>query len=430
MSHAAPTKTVSKSYAEVAREARTADKFAAKVAELEKSNERLLKQLAELRGKTGASDEDADMDDEADDRDREERIRVLTSNLRSIAMVFGEASAEHKACKEELEGLIKARREDRPLQIQLQNVDRRIDRQRQKADRLDEQVADLRERAAALQEELESTEKHLAEARGGLAELEEERKALLLREAQNAKLQEEAHGTGEHRREQQLDEHGTWQRMVGFIQQRTSQPGVDPQLAAQLASVVQMLQALCGQLPAPTMQPTQTTAPPMGQEQQGGGRGPGDPPTTPPAPPVSSSSTSQCGGAGADASGSAGNASSTPPTAPGATSQKPHGELNGGAAEAAALVDEKGMGDKPVGAGGLEGADGAACHGGGGAAAANGDAMEVEDVIRLLPQRHRTRVRDAIKKGDEQEVAAGAEARGRDRERSPRPTKGGADPEL
>ncbi len=51
--------------------------------------------------------------------------------------------------------------------------------------------------------------------------------------------------------------------------------------------------------------------------------------------------------------------------------------------------------------------------------------MEVDDIIKLLPMRHRPRLREAVRRGDEAgtaEVDGGGE-RGRNRERSPRPTK-------
>ncbi len=413
-SHGAPARASGRSYADAAREARSSDKFAAKVAELERSNERLLRQLADLRSKGGGTDGDAEMEDDADDHEREDRIKTLTANLRAVAAVYGEASAEHRACKEELEGLLRARREERPLQVQLQNVDRRIERQKQKADRLEEQVTDLREKAAALREELENTEKGLAEARAGLADLEDERKAVLLREAQAAKLQEEGKQAGDPERGQQLDEHGTWSRMVDFIRQRSSQPGVDPQLTVQLASVVQMLQALCGQLPAPPVQPAHAAPSTTTDAPQGGMQVPGDQPANSPlvSPFTSSAAPRPPGNGGGTDGGPAGNTTGETPTQDGASTV------------------EQVSADKPIGPGGVDGVGTAASATGGGSSSTDDGAMEVEDVIKLLPQRHRTRVREALRRGDEQEGMAESGGRSRDRERSPRPTKTGGDAEL
>ncbi len=113
----------------------TTASVASELLELRRSNERLVKQLAELNAASSSgngSPEDDEVDDEGVEQEREDRIKVLQKNMQAVILVCGGNSPEHRAKKEELDGLQRTKREGTPFKVQLQNVDRRIDRQRQK----------------------------------------------------------------------------------------------------------------------------------------------------------------------------------------------------------------------------------------------------------------------------------------------------------
>ncbi len=220
------------------------------LAELRRANERLLKQLDEARncakrGGTKEDDDDADEDGGEVERARDERIKVLQANLKSVVAIFGEEAPESIAKKEELDALLKTRREGRPLKTQLQNADRRIERHRAKVGKLDALVGDICTRISDLRDELDKAESDLAEARTQLEVAEDERKALLLREAQSEKdaspppAARASHGEAE------------WAQLVSVIKERADQPGVQNELTTQIGTVLDMLRSLCWQLPSP-----------------------------------------------------------------------------------------------------------------------------------------------------------------------------------
>ncbi len=252
--------TGSRSYAEVAASAARSSSIssAAELAELRRSNERLVKQVAELRSAqttTTTTEKDDDEEGEAEDggeEERDERIRLLQAHIKSVATVFGEGSAEHSAKKCELETLLKSRREGKPLKVQLQASDRRIEKLKSRVARGDARVGQICTRIADLRDELEVAERELDDDKSQLSQAEEERKMLLLREAKAAQADvapepaEAAKPYGE----------AEWARIVGIIGERTAQPGVHAELASQIGTALQMLHNLCSQLPAPAAPPT------------------------------------------------------------------------------------------------------------------------------------------------------------------------------
>ncbi len=230
-----------------------ANPSAGEVAELRRANERLAKQLTELRAAhstatTAAGDDTEDVDDEeGGSEQREEKIKVLQTHLKSVAAVFGEESVEYTSKRGELDALLKAKREEKHLKTQLHNADRRIERLRGRVQKADACVGQLCTRIAELRDDLEAAEHDLDEAKAQLAGAEEDRKALLLREAQAAQSDPPSDG--------QAAKHGhgetEWQRMVDVIGERVTQPGVRHDLASQITSALQVLRGLCWQLPAP-----------------------------------------------------------------------------------------------------------------------------------------------------------------------------------
>ncbi len=226
---------------------------AAELADLRRANERLVRQLEEARAKSGAhaGDEEDDGDDDAGEHQeeaaREDRIRLIQANIRAVAALYGEDSPEHLARKEELDSLLKTKREGRPLRTQLQAADRRIDRQKGKVNKLDSMVADTRSRINELQTELDKLESDLAEARTHLGTMEEERKTILLREAQA----QTDHSTAEPAAAPAAEGEAEWRRVCEVIKNRATQPQVHPELSQQIGTALDLLRTLCGQLPAP-----------------------------------------------------------------------------------------------------------------------------------------------------------------------------------
>ncbi len=248
-------------YAEAAAKGRD---LAAELAELRRANERLVQQVATLQA-AKADDEDEDMEEESDAdaaAKRDARIRVLESNLRALAEVYTEASPRYLEAKEELESLYRQRRESRPLKSQLVHADRKIEKMRQRAERLLERAKDLQRQRDEAQQELDEVDKELEAARGGLAALEEERKALLLREAQaqqegsqtldpatNADAAAAAAATSPGG-----SEAATWEQLRHFVGARAMAPGVNSELAAQVGTAFQLLQDLVAQTVQPHLQ--------------------------------------------------------------------------------------------------------------------------------------------------------------------------------
>ncbi len=253
-----------RSYAEAVAGGRgaTADpSVATELQELRRSNERLSRQLEQARAAAAANrakedDEDeGDEDAEEQERARDEQIKNLQTNMRALVALFGEDSPEHKRKRDELDALLKAKREGRPLKTQLQNVDRRIERQKARVEKLDAQVGRICSDIAELREELEKAEGELAEAKETLIATEDERKSLLLREAQ-AQGDGSQPGTDGNKLPEGERE---WSSICNIIRERAGQPGVHAELASQVSSALDLLRRLCWQLPAAGAPPATAT---------------------------------------------------------------------------------------------------------------------------------------------------------------------------
>ncbi len=111
-SNASRTDVGPKTFADAAR----ARDWAGEVAELRKSNERLLRQLNALQSnRAKAEDDDDRMDDDESDETavaaRDERIKVLEAGMPSLIAIFTDDSSKVKGAKEELAELVRQRRE-------------------------------------------------------------------------------------------------------------------------------------------------------------------------------------------------------------------------------------------------------------------------------------------------------------------------------
>ncbi len=132
-------------------------------------------------------------------------------------------------------------------------------------------MSDLRSRIDELQEELGKAESELADARVQLETVEEERKALLLREAQAQKDPAPLDNAAAPPPEGETE----WRRVGEVTKGRATQPNVHPELSGQIGTALDLLRTLCGQLPAPaaaTVGPATATAAPQPQPPHDGGK--------------------------------------------------------------------------------------------------------------------------------------------------------------
>ncbi len=135
------------------------------------------------------------------------------------------------------------------MRTQLQNVDRRIDKQRQKSERLQAKADELRCKIDELQEECAAVTSELDDTKEGLAALEDERKTLLLKEAQQEDTAHRAQpGAPTLEGGPQLD--AAWTTVVQNIGARLNLPGTNQQLGSQVSATVQLLRDLLVQLAA------------------------------------------------------------------------------------------------------------------------------------------------------------------------------------
>ncbi len=371
---------------------------------LERELEALRKQLAaerkekeSLQKRVNNDDDDCEMAEDEDDatEDRDARIQTLTADLQSVARVCGENSPPHIAAKAELERLVRARREEKPLRAQLQNSERRISRQKAKVDRLSEKGSELEAKLKELKQEQEKVDEELMEALSSLGCLERERKQLLLREAQGdtgdggGKNPGGTGSSGGGGGSAIIDDDAAWNHVYTSIATRASQPGVDPNVANQLGMLMQSVIHLCKQLGnggPPTVPAASVTSPPLpaGQANEvttvegitGGGtdqQPSGDQSPTP--------TDANLGGAAHDqpATTTAGAEEVRPPPP---IVEQPPAEVDGTAASggAAAVTGASPTGD----------ADGSESE------AESTRAMDVESTLASIPVEQRARVREAL----------------------------------
>ncbi len=239
--------------------------WAAELAELRKANERLTRQVNTLRANGTGEDEDDDrMEDDSDEAAaaaRDERIKVLEGGLGTLAAIYSEDSTQYKAAKEELSDLMRQRREAKPLRAQLQHLDRRIDKQRQRAERLQNKTDDIKEKISELQADLAESTAELDEANDVIASLEEERKSLLLKEAQQKDGNSEAAAGASGAGGAGPSADDAWTTVVQTIGLRLNQPGANQELGSQVTATVQLLRDLLAQLPPPMAGASAAAAP-------------------------------------------------------------------------------------------------------------------------------------------------------------------------
>ncbi len=395
------------SYADIAR--RT-DELRKQLASEKKEREALARKLAAATSsKTGdgndgdahnaASDDSAD-DDANADAARDLRLQQLQNAIEALEAVVDSEDSKLVALRAEKDGIVKARREGKPLKIQLLALDRRLGKKRDALKRAEGRCSEAWAAAERTRKEAEEADKEHADIANEIDTLENEKRDILRREleGEDGSRADDVH----------------WEGTVDAIRTRIHLPGVDSALATTIAATLETLRLQCLQLPATVppavkagtsagigvdgaaVPPAKASAPattPTATHQVPKQPLPATPvvPAGPPASsPVVAPVTSAILAPHAKASTGAKSSPATPPTA------KAGG--NGAASQAAAVLVPNADADKDLH---VEQAD--------------EEMSEADVLLRKLPERNREQLSELFRRRFEAERGGQ-----RDRERSPR----------
>ncbi len=229
----------SRTYAEVAR--RT-EELKRQVAAERREKEALAKKLAAATARNdgdgnAAAEASHDDDDEADAEEaRDNRLQQLQSAIEALEPVVDADDAKLGALRGERDALVKARREGKPLKIQLLTLDRKIGQKRTAIKKMEAKQSEAWAAVERTRKEAEALDKEHEDLVQELDSLESDKKDLLRREldGDDGTKTEDAH----------------WLGTVGAIRTRLQLPGIDPMLAAAVATTLEQLRQQCLQLPA------------------------------------------------------------------------------------------------------------------------------------------------------------------------------------
>ncbi len=387
-----------KSYADAAKRADELQKLQKQLAAEKRSREELERKLSAKTGTNPEATNEDDDDEDGDSEKREQRLRQLSAAIDALEAVVEDAEdAKLVALKSERSTLEKAKQAGKPLKAKLLALDRRIDKKKAALAKLQTETGEAWRDAEAARKRAEGLDEKQTELQKIIDELEADRKQMLREE-----LDDEQRNGGNDGADKDTQH---WEGTVEAIRARLSVPGVEGSLASAISATLEQLRQQCSLLPAhrPQTEPHQQSHQQAHQQHQQHPH------------PISDDSKSGL--------------TAGPPVVLGPNGQVPSPVVGQRGGTAAAR-------DKPpADPRGAEGSGGLASDGknsmqgqAGGEEEEeeelreeNGDEMAVDDVINLLPSRHRTRIREAIKKGEATDP--GDDRTRRDRERSPRPTK-------
>ncbi len=360
------------------------------------------------------------------EEDRAKRIELAKGGLAYAIETQGEDSAQAESCRSEIAALQRASREAKPFKAHRAQLERRRERLRGQQERDEEAIEKAQADIKLLQDKVASLKATVAERAKTLAEVTDELKAIVTKA-----LEEEAEGEPS-TRPPWAQEASPWRAMSAAIAGLAGQPGVPVEFSALLQHVQQVASAIAAQ----QSQPPAPGPPPAAPAQSGSTSStpsqPGRTNLSSPAAPAALAPHAK-----ADAAPSCTPTPQPDPRPPPTTTDK-EGEGSSRQSEAGTAHASS----KPAAA--------EACHGTSPAAAAavgesdpelvdddaNEDSMAVdlEGSLALLPEGDRNRVRAAIQRGRfrprgrrEDETTG---SRREERERSPRPTKGGEGEDL
>ncbi len=280
----------SKTYAEAAR--RT-EELKRQVAAERREKEALAKKLAAATARNdgdgnAAAEASHDDDDEADAEEaRDNRLLQLQSAIEALEPVVDADDAKLGALRGERDALVKARREGKPLKIQLLTLDRKLGQKRTAIKKVEAKQSEAWAAVERTRKEAEALDKEHEDLLQELDTLESDKKDLLRREldGDDSTKTEDAH----------------WLGTVGAIRTRLQLPGIDPMLAAAVATTLEQLRQQCLQLPA--LVPAAAGQCAATTPARTDGRPSGAPPTAPvPAGAPAAAASGGGGGAGNDGS--------------------------------------------------------------------------------------------------------------------------------
>ncbi len=434
-----------KSYAEAAK--KTEDDLRRQLAAEKKAREDLARQLASASsnpattketttggggggGNADAGGDEAGDDEAESDAAKELRQQQLTAAIDALEPLVDATDEKLQSLRRERDALAKARREGRPLKAQLLAIDRRLEKRKGALRKVEEKLSDAWARAEKARKEAEALDVEQSEVQKEIDDLENEKREILRRELEGE--------PGVTTKEKEMDH---WEGTLAAIRARLELPGIDNVLATAIGTTLEQLRLQCAQLPAEL--PSRPTPPKQPSEAATTNTTTG--PTTPSAGTPTERAArfehkeDKSGKGGKNSEGSAndsgkskGGLTAGPPVVLGPNGQgsSPSVEQRAGTTTSndkpptALLGPEikdpasEGTNSGQGHAGGEEEGEEELCED-------KGDQMAVDEVINLLPSRHRTRVREAIRNGEASDLE-NDRAR-RDRERSPRPTKVGED---
>ncbi len=407
---------------------------------LREANARLAAEVAELKSKHAPTpqdgDEDADMEDGDDDafetwseEARTKRIELAKGGLAYAVEKHGDDSAEAEEFRREISTLQRASRQAKPFKAHRAQLERRKERLQKQQERDEGEISKAEAEMAALRTKVESLRAAVEERAKAVKEVTAELTELVRRSiAEGSEDAEDDAPPGP-----QAD--SPWQKMSAAIRGLEVLAGIPPELATLLARVQEAAVAMAAMSDS-----------------------------------AAAASNGKAGGAGQPGNGQqAASASTSTKTAPAETPTvlAPHGRFGRSAAKAATTSPASAKPQPPQGAQGAEGsaqrgeADGGAANSetpgvgsgaakieatGGGTAAASDSGSELreevgeeEDPMQIdletslakLPEGDQRKLRAALQRGKNRGKGAGkGEAeddgtRRNERERSPRPTKGG-----
>ncbi len=202
----------------------------------------------------GKGGDDEDEDEEFDDMEvvvneysawtedeRQRQVEKARAGIAYLASKYGEDSAEVQSVKDEISSLQRASREAKPYKAHRGILERRRERLRAKLERDEAEVEKIKAEQKTLQEKLDDLHSSNEEKRTQLAQVEEE----LAEVVRRALAEGDAAGTAG----KQADSAATpWsaQSASATLLAMASRPGVPPEFAALLGHVHQAAQVLAG----------------------------------------------------------------------------------------------------------------------------------------------------------------------------------------
>ncbi len=411
----------------------------------EEEKKQLKEALSRLRTETsncrakGPGEEDGEGEGDGEDVDmpanafsswteeeRQKKLEEARGGLAYLVGKYGEDSEEANATREEISSIQRASRDAKPFKAHRGLLERKRERLRDKQSRDEAEVAritteleDLEAKRKSLRTTMEERNKQIVQVEEELAELV--RKALA-----------EGDAAGEAGRgDEESTAAWTAQSATAILQSMAAKPGVPPEFAALLAHVVQAAQAIANATAAAS--PAAGPKPAEGgdsRSHRGGQQQQQQQPQQqeqPPHPAAAATTTTDAGGKGG-------------PSSVAATPLAPQGRWAKAAGiSAGSNGNREGEDDMQVDAG-LTGDQ----TNGGGAGNPEEDEPEllddeavgtnigdgVAESINKLPMADQEKLRAALgARGGRRRISEGGQGKGttggRDRERSPRPTKGG-----